>query len=249
MLWFKRSDHPSETDLSAYLDGEVTSRRARELAAHLDGCASCPRLLDELRAAKSLAGVLPRLAPSHSFVLGPEHARARPAVAPRPAAFSFAPAVALTLLVALLAVDFLPRSSEDSSAGLPRDEAPASKAAGERAANDRPDFQAPPGAPTPAAARSAAVPPAGASAEAQTAPQPAAPAPVQPPVGAFDQLRSTQPTPAPPSTTATQVREETDKGSGISLLRALEGATGAAFIASLLVWAWPRIKRREGTNR
>jgi anti-sigma factor RsiW len=119
MGWFRRSEHPEE-QLSAYIDGELGGRQAEAVARHLTACPQCSEALEELRGTKTMLSVLPREAPSRSFVLGPEHARpAAPARAqPRRSSFSFAPAVAATLLIGLLLVDAinLQGGSNDESA-------------------------------------------------------------------------------------------------------------------------------------
>jgi hypothetical protein len=105
MFFRKRSEHPTEDELSGFLDGVLTPGRRAEVSRHLAGCEACSRGLEELRSVKALLAGLPQAAPSRSFTLGPEHARevARPAAGRSPLAF--APAVALTLFVALIGVE------------------------------------------------------------------------------------------------------------------------------------------------
>jgi hypothetical protein len=113
MTWFRRSAHP-EDDLSAYVDGELDERARRAVETHLASCEACSTLLRELQDTKSLLSGLPRLVPQRSFRLGAEHAvEWRPA--PKRMSFTFAPAVALTVLVALLFVDAANFSTGGSS--------------------------------------------------------------------------------------------------------------------------------------
>ncbi len=115
MGWFRRSDHPEE-QLSAYLDGELNARQASAVERHLAGCVACSALLEDLRSAKSMLAAMPRETPRRSFVLGPEHARERiPAQPPRRFALTFAPAIALTVFVALLVVDLGSFTSNSAS--------------------------------------------------------------------------------------------------------------------------------------
>jgi hypothetical protein len=118
MTWFRRSAHPEE-DLSAYVDGELGERARRAVETHLASCEACSTLLRELQDAKSLLSELPKLEPRRSLTLGPEHAAERRAApAPRRMSFTFAPAVALSVLVALLFVDAI-----DSGGGSSHDQA------------------------------------------------------------------------------------------------------------------------------
>ena len=121
--WFRRRPaHLSAEALSAYLDGELSSGRAARARSHLAACERCQARLDELRSLKSLLSGLPRTAASRSFVLTPEQAglparrrEARSVI--RAPVINFAPAVALTLLVALLAVDFAVLPEDEGRSG------------------------------------------------------------------------------------------------------------------------------------
>jgi hypothetical protein len=105
MTWFRRSAHP-EDELSAYADGELGARARRAVETHVAGCEACSKLLRELQDTKSLLSELPKLGLRRAFALGPEFAvERREAPAPRRMSFSFAPAAALSVLVALLVVD------------------------------------------------------------------------------------------------------------------------------------------------
>ncbi len=123
MGFFNRSEHPQE-QISAFVDGELDARQSESVARHLAGCAECTTLLEELREARAMLSALPREAPRRSFVLGPEHARERVAVsAPGPrrrSSFSFAPAIAATVLIGLLfadAINLQSSSQDESTAG------------------------------------------------------------------------------------------------------------------------------------
>jgi hypothetical protein len=115
MSWFRRRDaHPTDEDLSTYIDVALGGRSA-SIERHIEACEACTLRLAELREVKSLLGALPRPAASRPFTLGPEHTVAQRRVPERRPAFAFAPAVALSLLVALLAVDFAVVSNESST--------------------------------------------------------------------------------------------------------------------------------------
>jgi anti-sigma factor RsiW len=57
-----------DTDLSAYLDGELVPADRARVEAHLDGCELCRARLGELRATASLISALPSVRPSRSLV-------------------------------------------------------------------------------------------------------------------------------------------------------------------------------------
>jgi anti-sigma factor RsiW len=121
MRWFGVNKHPEE-DLSAYLDGELSSREASRLESHLSTCEHCGVLLEELRDVRSMLVSLPEFEPKRSFVLGAEYAAPRQAAAPsarpeRRSPFVFAPAVALTLLVALVGIDLAGTTGNGGSRG------------------------------------------------------------------------------------------------------------------------------------
>ena len=121
MGFFRSSKHPEE-QLSAFIDGELDARQSESVARHLADCADCTALLDELREARAMLSALPREVPTRSFVLGPEHAREHTAAAPparRRSSFSFAPAIAATVLIGLLFADAinLQATSQDESTG------------------------------------------------------------------------------------------------------------------------------------
>jgi anti-sigma factor RsiW len=131
MAWFRRSAHPEE-ELSAYVDGELGERARRAVERHLAGCEACSTLLEELQDTKALVRELPRPVLRRSLTLGPEFAaEPRPEPAPRRSPFVFAPAVALTVLVALLFVDAIDTTggSQQSDAGFSSAGSTASRAA------------------------------------------------------------------------------------------------------------------------
>ena len=128
--WRRRPLHLTDEDLSGYLDNEASTREVDRIRAHLDACEDCRARLDGLRAVQSMLSELPRAVAPRSFVLSPEQAgvqtrsRAPAYVAPPPPPRfripSFAPAVALTFFLAVLAVDLAGSSvsqQEDSAAG------------------------------------------------------------------------------------------------------------------------------------
>ncbi len=258
MTWFRRSAHP-EDQLSAYADGELDGRAHSAVEAHLAGCDDCSRLLEELQAAKLALTELPRLEPRRSFVLGPEHA-----VASRPerrrASFTFAPAAALTVLMALLfvdAVDFSGGSSNDSfsSAGSTANSRSESAAtaldsqtqlestAGGTAASDA-------SAPT---AGGAAAPEAGGGATSALAP------PVEQPGDGLDKSAIEEPAgddgAGESGTSGAGVTQDEaqsrgqsaltdDSSDGPPLLRILEAVAAIVLVASSVVVFGPRLIRR-----
>jgi hypothetical protein len=227
MFWFRRGDHPEE-QLSSYLDGELSARQSQAVERHLADCGACAALLEELRAAKTMLSSLPRRTPPRSFVLGPEYARERPAPRPRWSSMALAPAAAMSLFLALVAVDLGAFSSGDSGADM------LTMRSSEMAENDAP---APMMAPVPADSgqpgaaledRSATEPPSltGDEGEAGTAEAPE-----------FSREDGTQTEESRP-----QVGTD-DSGSPLTLLRILIALTGAAALGSgWYVW-------RRGVSR
>ena len=219
MSWFRRGPRHPEEDLSAYIDGHLSEAARREVESHLDACEACRLLLAELRAAKSALAALPRLEPRRSFVLGPEHAAPARDSGRRPAALAFAPAVALTVFVALLAVD-LSGAVEEGDGG--RAVLPAFEKAGSQAPNESLRMPEAPAAQDAAGSR-----PEG-EASPLAAPQPAAAAPS--PAAASEPGRAA----------GQEARDGThvlgrEEGSGETVLRVLEFLAAAAFAASVAV--------------
>jgi anti-sigma factor RsiW len=231
MTWFRVDAHPAEQQLSAYLDRELAEREAQRLAEHVDGCERCASLLIELGSVKMLVGTLPAIQPSRSFVLGRQHAVASgpaPASTPR-RRFVLAPALALTILVSLLAIDFADFSGSGGDAGT----ASLSKASD----------AAQTGSPVPSlpeAAFSTGAEPSANRPELRAAGEVAVPTAVPP--GGLDyggqRDESQAPEEAPAPVAATQ---QDDNGSGISLLRVLEVLAGIAFVGSVAMVLWSRM--------
>ncbi len=61
------TEHP-DRQLSAYLDDATTAGERDAVRAHVDGCATCPGRLADLRATSRLIAALPQLAPRRSLV-------------------------------------------------------------------------------------------------------------------------------------------------------------------------------------
>jgi anti-sigma factor RsiW len=248
MTWFRRSAHP-EDDLSAYVDGELGERARRALEAHLASCEACSTLLRELQDTKSLLSELPRLESRRSFVLGREFATARQPV-PRRISFTFAPVVALTVLVALLFVDVL-----DSGGGMSHSSDAFSTAASTQSSDSGGlslEAGKAPEVPNAVAGTTAdsSVPTPGGEAGAPaitagTAPSPEAAAST---LGSGDdQSRDSSASAAPaPQDTSQGSRVQSPEGSsGLSTLRILEIATAFVFAASLLAVFLPRFTGRR----
>ncbi len=272
MGWFRRSEHPEE-QLSAYLDGELNARQANAVERHLAGCVACSALLEELRSAKSMLAAMPRETPRRSFVLGSEYARERvPARPPRRSALTFAPAIALTVFVALLVVDLGSFTSSSSStshneaAGTSKTTASRqavatdsavtapsvegftpetpNAAAGAAAQAPRPQTAAPPDG-TPLTTFAAPIAPNASSPNGSAPPQ--ADSGVVTSSGAADSVASGPNVFGAAETPAVQpvAQPANGTGSGPSTLRILEIFAGAAFLSSsFFVFAWPRLKPR-----
>ena len=231
ITWLRRREHVPDTDLSAYIDGALPSRRVERVHRHIEVCAACREALDGLRAAKAVLADLPRERPSLSFVLSATAAGARtPAPVPtRRPALAFAPAVALSLLVALLAVDFavLPDDGADerSAPGLAAAERPMSEATAADGAFAAPNVaEAPTDADTMRSA-AAAAPPEAAPMQAEAQKDDAAAAP-------------------PVAEEAARTPDDGDS-SDRSLIRALEAITAVAFVVALIAVIGARSGRRR----
>ena len=214
MPWFKR--HPvSEADLSAYIDGQLANVRQAQVSAHLESCDACAAYVADLRSLKALVATLPQEQPARSFTLTPAQAGQRPT--PRrsfPAGLALAPAMALTLFVALVGIDLLAVDG-GGRGGAP--EALTAKYADQGAAVER----------------SAAPAPAASGAEA------GAPAPQVPTVGpgltgpadsaAPDQAKAAEKGGPPEGRAGASNARATEE----AVLRALEGLAALAFVGSL----------------
>jgi len=258
MAWFRRSAHPEE-DLSAYVDGELGERARRALETHLASCEACSTLLRELQDAKSLLSELPRLAPRRSFTLGPEFAAARQPAPRKRMSLTFAPVVALTVLVALLfvdAVDFSGGGSSDSGSFSTAASRQAEPGAGGLALESGKAPEAAPNASAGTAGGTAADSAAPAqdgesgapSAGALTAPSPeepaenAAPLTIRP---AGDDESATSAEPPEAESGASQAQGPEGTSGGLSTLRILEIAATIALAASLLAVFLPRFTERR----
>jgi hypothetical protein len=198
--WFKRRpEHPSDEELSAHLDGMLANGDAQHVESHLASCSYCEAQLADLRAVKSLFQELPSAAVPRSFALTPARATRPSAAAPRqqkssrPRAFAFAPAVVMTLLLAVVGADLAlvsgdgVTSTADESANrtLAREDVDAGGARSDAAA-------APAGAPPAVqsqAADQAAVPTAPAGVAAAPAPPPRTGGPESQPTPAAEVFR------------------------------------------------------------
>ena len=112
--WRRRPPHPTDEDLSAYLDEELPGREIDRVRTHLAACDACRSSLEALRSVRSMLGALPVTAAPRSFALSSEQAGlqapSRMAASPqspgrRVRVPAFAPAVALSVFLAVLAAD------------------------------------------------------------------------------------------------------------------------------------------------
>ena len=103
----------SSEEVRAYLDGELAPERAREILAHLAGCAACRQLADDLRGVSHQMSTWSVEHPPAGLRLPEVDAVAPPTVRRpfwrRPAVWVVAPAAAVVLAAAI--VGNLPRSS------------------------------------------------------------------------------------------------------------------------------------------
>ena len=274
MGWFRRNEHDEE-QLSAYLDGELDARHAENVEHHLATCDTCAALLEELRSMRALLSALPAHTPTRSFVLGAEYARApvRDVATPsRRFGLALAPAVALSVFVALLFVDVadFSSSSDDSgdvfTAATSREEAnDASRSAGSAgaaelapAAADSATQQQADGfdsagksdetADATAAANSPSDGAGGgivATPEGPPAAAMSAEGPVTPAAGdtAITAAGEADADPAP-APLAFEAPDIDGDDDGISTLRVLQVVAAVAFLASgFYVFVWPRVSR------
>jgi hypothetical protein len=261
MLFWHKRDHPSDEELSAFLDGELAAARMTAITEHLRICEQCAAALEGLGTTKALVAELPQLQPSRSFMLGPEFARQRPAAAAR-SPLIFAPAVTLTLFLALIAVDLRGVSTEQSTAGLEMADDAAKTMAAEpeqRSTGPMPASNA--GGATQDASPAAAPRSAAATGENTGSVPAATPAPAtgerleQRPFSAptapgaaadsADALREEAP-PIQPATAPAAIRDATSDDPG--WLRPLQIGALIAFIGSIAAVAWPWLRRRGESN-
>jgi anti-sigma factor RsiW len=229
MSWFRRrNDHLTDDDLSAYIDGQ--SGRAAAIESHVASCPDCETRLNELREVRSLLVALPRPVASRSFALGAQYAVAQPRPVARRPVFAFAPAVALSLFVALLAIDFAVVSN-DGSVGL---ESRATSEFADSSANTlskatEEAAQQPAGAPQPATA-----PQADSAAGAGQAEQPPS---VTPQGRSFDESTSGE---REAATQDAAPAAEPDNGAR-DVIRVLEVVAAIGFVVTLAVFLRRRL--------
>ena len=115
--WLKAHRHPvKEADLSAYLDGELSPERKRQLEEHLRSCDGCSRKLDALRTLAAALREMPESPLPRSFTLTPEQARGIQKAKPSSTAarlypaFRTAAAAAIVLLFAFVGADIFLQS-------------------------------------------------------------------------------------------------------------------------------------------
>lgn len=240
--WLRLRRHGKESDLSAYLDEELSAARRRKVEEHLRRCSLCRAHLAELRALKQTLGSLPEAAAPRSFALTPEQARSP---RPRPAyaagllypALRYAAAIAAVFFFAFVAADvFVSTTGQEGTTergtatlqGRPQDleaERSLSGTGEEGAADERkvavPAAPAPGLGATPGAVPRAAQPPEGGEAT--------------PPDFALAEPRQTAPEQEEREATAKQAdaSEAAEAGAGPRWLRPLEGALGGAALALL----------------
>ena len=240
--WLKRliDSHPvSAEELSCLVDDRLRARRDAAVRGHVEGCDTCAGKLAELRDTKAMLAALLQASLPRSFVLTPQEAGipAKSPPAPRPARVVFAPALALSVLVALLAVDFAAigggAGSDESNS---RDTAALSKAAEADSAGTT--------APALDAARSAAATPSaptvGAAAEGVAERPPLAQAAESAQPAATATNRRPQPAPADEARGPAPA-EDADR----ALIRTLEGLAALA-LAGSLAYLWYRSRPTAG---
>lgn len=112
--WRRRPLHPTDEELSAYIDEEASSKDRERIRAHIDGCDACRERYEGLRSVQTMLSQVTQPAVPRSFTLTPELAGVQastraPVYTPQPPSRfrvpAFAPAVALTFFLAVLAVD------------------------------------------------------------------------------------------------------------------------------------------------
>ena len=217
--------HPfGEEELSAFLDGRLSTVESGRLEEHLASCEPCRRHLNELRAVVEGLRALPPVPAPRSFALRPEQVEATRT----PVAWAFGPAgaaaAALLLFVALLGADL----ATLRGGGVAQDGA-IQMAAEEAAEVEQPALGAAP-APTPAPAPAARPVLEAEEKTERYMPEAAADA--------------AAPEEAPASIEPAAVAEDEDgAGAGRWVLRGFQGAAAAVFLAALAALVW---RRRQG---
>jgi anti-sigma factor RsiW len=128
--------HPFD-DLSAYLDGALSSEARASVQAHLDTCALCRTRLAELRGTARLIAALPMPVPSRSLV---PRVSVPVWLAPLRTFSTFASGAAIFLFLASAVIASFPRAQSAATAGAP---APAASQGARSGAGDA--SVAPPG--------------------------------------------------------------------------------------------------------
>lgn len=103
-------------DLSAYLDGALSSEARASVQAHLDTCALCRTRLAELRGTARLIAGLPMPVPSRSLV---PRVSVPFWLAPLRTLSTFASGAAVFLFIASAVIAFLPRTQSGTTASAP----------------------------------------------------------------------------------------------------------------------------------
>jgi hypothetical protein len=251
MSWFGRREHFGEADLSAYLDRQLPVAVGARLEAHVERCEACRAALAGLRETKAMLAELPRAARTRSFTLGGEYAR-RPATVPtaRRPLLTFAPAVAMSLLVCLLLVDFVLLPADEAAndrafTGLGAGQE-AAKATADDSAGGTASAPATAAAPQRAAAETAGTPsaPAAAGAAPTTAQRDLAlPSPSAGGLDAAGGVTSSA-TAAPASGAGDAVADAAAGGGERDWLRALEALLALAAAGSGAALVLQRLRKR-----
>jgi len=120
-------------DLSAYLDGALSSEARASVQAHLDTCALCRTRLAELRGTARLIAALPMPVPSRSLV---PRVSVPVWLAPLRTFSTFATGAAIFLFLASAVIATFPRAQSTGSAAAPAPafSQPAASGAGDSAA-------------------------------------------------------------------------------------------------------------------
>ena len=103
-------------DLSAYLDGALSSEARASVQAHLDSCALCRTRLAELRGTARLIAALPMPVPSRSLV---PRVSVPFWLAPLRTFSTFASGAAIFLFLALAVISYFPRAQSASTGAAP----------------------------------------------------------------------------------------------------------------------------------
>jgi hypothetical protein len=115
-------------DLSAYLDGALSSEARASVQAHLDTCALCRTRLAELRGTARLIAALPMPVPSRSLV---PRVSVPFWLAPLRTFSTFASGAAIFLFLASAVIGYFPRAQSAGTAAAPAVSQPAASGAGD----------------------------------------------------------------------------------------------------------------------